>query len=143
MADKYATGNSALFQVRQYKEATPRNQSGPSNYSKDDDRKRKQDRMVANTKHPTRRKPVTQDDFDKMLDGPCLLHDRAHKARECFTLKNFAHHALKVCKERPWSPKGGRKDSDKDNQDEDKEYFQDPEQEVNYICGRSMADSKR
>ncbi|GJN31772.1 hypothetical protein PR202_gb20230 [Eleusine coracana subsp. coracana] len=112
MADKYAAGNSALFQVRQYKEATPRNQSGPSDYSKDGDRKRKQDRTVANTERRTRRKPVTQDDFNKMLDGPCLLHDGAHKARECFKLKNFAHHALKVCKERPWIPKGGRKDSD-------------------------------
>ncbi|GJN35057.1 hypothetical protein PR202_gb23785 [Eleusine coracana subsp. coracana] len=48
-----------------------------------------------------------------------------------------------VCKERPWIPKGGKNDSDKDNQDKDKEDFQDPEREVNYIHGRSTADSKR
>ncbi|KAK3160946.1 hypothetical protein QOZ80_1BG0068980 [Eleusine coracana subsp. coracana] len=58
MANKYAAGNSALFQVRQYKDEAPRNrnQAGPSNYNKDGDRKRKPDRTMANTECPNRRR---------------------------------------------------------------------------------------
>ncbi|KAK2630886.1 hypothetical protein QOZ80_UnG0720520 [Eleusine coracana subsp. coracana] len=50
---------------------------------------------------------------------------------------------LDAAGDHPWIPKGSRKDADKVNEYEDKEEFQNPEHEVNYIYGRSTADLKR
>ncbi|KAK3160715.1 hypothetical protein QOZ80_1BG0063430 [Eleusine coracana subsp. coracana] len=115
IADKYASGESALDDIRGKGKEKRLDKPEPSKK----DKKRKPDNAV-NIVDRIRKNPrMNQPSTDELLSGLCPWHPKGnHKAKDCYYLKGFATATLKVAKDPP-RRNNSNKDKPKDDDDKD------------------------
>ncbi|GJN41374.1 hypothetical protein PR202_gn00741 [Eleusine coracana subsp. coracana] len=115
IADKYASGESALDDIRG--KGKEKRSDKPESSKKD--KKRKPNNAV-NTVDPFRKNPRTsQPSTDELLSSICPWHPKGnHKAKDCYYLKGFAIAVLEVAKDPP-RRNNSNKDKPKDDDDKD------------------------
>ncbi|GJN37028.1 hypothetical protein PR202_gb25946 [Eleusine coracana subsp. coracana] len=132
IADKYASGESALDDIRG--KGKEKRSDKPESSRKD--KNRKPDNAVNMVDRFRKNPRMNQPSTNELLSGICPWHPKGnHKAKDCYYLKGFATAALKVAKD-PLRRNNSNKD--KPNNDDDKDdsgEFQEPRKEVNFIFG--------
>ncbi|GJN20355.1 hypothetical protein PR202_gb07725 [Eleusine coracana subsp. coracana] len=122
IADKYASGESALDNIRGKGKEKWSNK--PESSKKD--KKRKPDNTINIVDRFWKNPRTNQPSTDELLSGLCPWHPKGnHKAKDCYYLKGFATAALKVAKDPP-RRNNNNKDKPKDDDDKDDSgVFQD------------------
>ncbi|KAK3161145.1 hypothetical protein QOZ80_1BG0072700 [Eleusine coracana subsp. coracana] len=132
IADKYASGESALDDIR----GKGKEKRSDKPESSEKDKKRKPDNAVNTVDRFWKNPRTNQPSTNELLSGICPWHPKGnHKAKDCYYLKGFATAALKVAKDPP-RHNNSNKDKPKDIDDKDDlGEFQEPRKEVNFIFG--------
>ena len=96
MADRYASQEKAM--AAEHDDRPCQNQKkDTAESSKQKDRKRKRDDMVAAAECSRSPRIPRTDDFDKVMESSCPFHPKGkHSAKDCFTLKAYVERNSKT-----------------------------------------------